>query len=123
MNEYTGTLREQALTRVNLERDRQERMKAEGRFKYTCADQAMTDHEFVAVLGEEFGEVCRQALTQPDDPLAHDTSGSLEGLLKETIHVAAVAVAKAEALLEEAKENGIEVRQPGAAPLGGPGGQ
>lgn len=102
--------RAEALLMVTTERDRQEKMKAEGRFKFTCADREMTDHEFVAVLGEEFGEVCRQALTQPEDALAHDTDGSLEGLLKETVHVAAVAVAKAEALIEEAKENRIAPR-------------
>lgn len=88
---------ERLLTEVGSERMRQEAMKAAGRFKLTCADEMTNDERFV-VLGEEIGEVAREVLTQPDRRIAFDTEGSLAGLRKELIQVAAVAVAWVEGL-------------------------
>lgn len=82
------------LNSIAEERDRQEDLKAEGRFKYTCADAEMNPFEKYAVLGEEFGEVGRALLEKGE--LANDKHGvSLE---KELIQVAAVAMAWVESI-------------------------
>lgn len=83
---------------VSHERGRQEVMKAEGRFSFTCADASMTNFERFTVLGEEVGEVAQECLTQPGRRLARDTLGTREALRKELIQVAAVAVAWVEGL-------------------------
>lgn len=89
------------LNDVSHERVHQELRKRLGRFKFTCADaDGLTNPEKCAILGEEFGEVCREALTQPDRRLATDSTGSLEALYNELVQVAAVAVAWAEAVYE-----------------------
>lgn len=88
------------LSLVYRERYRQEDLKAAGRFKYTCADPEISDDECMVVLIEEIGEVARQVLNQPDreGERSYDGEGSREGLQKELIQVAAVAVAWAERL-------------------------
>jgi NTP pyrophosphatase (non-canonical NTP hydrolase) len=80
------------------ERAEQERLKAEGRFKYTCADLEMSNSEKAVVLVEEVGEVCRAVLES--NGLVHDGRkvGNYAQLQKELIQVAAVAVAWLEAL-------------------------
>lgn len=67
---------------ITKERQRQERLKAEGKFKYTCADAEMNAFDFLAVLGEEFGEVAR-AINERDPVNMRD----------EIIQVAACCVA------------------------------
>ena len=74
---------------IDDERHRQEKLKAEGRFKYTCRDPEMTDSDRFKVLVEEVGEVARALLES--DRLANDLSG--KDLEKELIQVAAVVVA------------------------------
>lgn len=86
------------LHEVRQERIRQEELKAEGRFLFTCADNGLTNAEKLACLIEEVGEAAREVLTQPDRPLASDTIGTATALRRELIHVAAVAVAWIEAL-------------------------
>lgn len=91
----------EVLSDVIVERERQQKLKAEGRFRYTCADPEITDDECYVVLGEEFGEVAQQVLTQPDrvgGERSFDTVGSRAGLRKELVQVAAVAVAWIERL-------------------------
>lgn len=95
------TLTVSALEIVLAERDRQEQLKDAGRFQFTLADKEMPLEARLASLGEEFGEVCRQALTQPGAAFAFDTSGSPDDLVKELSHVAAVAVAWMECLMAE----------------------
>jgi NTP pyrophosphatase (non-canonical NTP hydrolase) len=90
-----------ALVNVKNERYQQERLKAEGRFEFTCADSGLTNAEKFTILGEEFGEVAQEVLTQAERRLARDTVGTREALRKELTQVAAVAVAWVEALLEE----------------------
>lgn len=90
----------EVLAEVAEERARQEEMKAQGRFQYTCADEGMNNFERFAVLGEEVGEVAREALTLPGIRLARDTEGTVQALRKELIQVAAVAVAWAEGLAD-----------------------
>jgi hypothetical protein len=88
---------------ITTERRRQEKLKADGHFKYTCADLGMTTTEKVAVLGEEYGEVCKAALEV--EKLAkrmsdiHNTSPwKYDPLRQELIEVCAVAVAWLEAI-------------------------
>jgi hypothetical protein len=87
------------LDAVGVERDRQERRKAEGRFTHTCADpDGMNDYERLAVLVEEVGEVAREVLTGEGRRLARDSVGTDSALFEELIQVAAVAVAWSEAV-------------------------
>lgn len=79
------------LDMVASERGRQEFLKAEGKFAYSCADKEISHSEALTVLTEEVGEA------------AHEVNEGIGGryidkrrLLKELIQVAAVAVAWAE---------------------------
>lgn len=79
---------------IYKERRRQDDLKREGRFAYTCADPELTHGQKLAVLIEEVGEVAR-AISEDAD-VAHDKHGV--ELRKELIQVAAVAAAWAESL-------------------------
>ena len=77
---------------IARERDRQEELRASGKFSATCAtareDGGMNDFQCFAVLGEEFGEVARA--------VCEGISGNSEhraNLREELVQVAAVAVA------------------------------
>lgn len=72
------------------ERQRQETLKARGKFQYTCADQEMSDSDRLAVLVEEIGEVARAVLEE--QKLAHENQVK-GGLREELIQVAAVCMA------------------------------
>ena len=89
----------EAVRLVIHERERQEVRKAEGRFQYTCADDGMTNYEKIVVLMEEVGEAAQEALVLDGHRQARGALGTEEGLRKELIQVAAVAVAHIEALL------------------------
>jgi len=52
--------------------------------------------EWLSILGEEFGEVCKGAYEAHFD--GHKISGNYSEYRKELIHVAAVAIAAAESL-------------------------
>jgi hypothetical protein len=90
--------------RIVLERDRQDRLKVQGRFKYTCADETgLSPSQKYTVLGEEMGEVARVLLNLND--LATDFSNAqwdkvalIGKLQKELTEVAAVACAWLESL-------------------------
>jgi hypothetical protein len=88
-----------ALRLVKAERIRQDTLKAEGRFEFTCADDGLTNAEKLACLTEELGEVAQEVLTQEGRRLARDTVGTKEALRKELVQVSAVALAWIEALL------------------------
>ena len=90
------------LAEILDERDRQEHLKAAGRFVGTCADHELTNAEKLAVLVEEVGEVARALLSQPDRQLARDQLSNRECLRTELVHVATVAVAWIESLNGEA---------------------
>ena len=93
---------------IDDERARQERLKAEGKFTFTCADPQMTDGARIAVLGEEFGEVCRAALERGvDGEQSYDKHG--KDLRKELIQLCAVGVAMIEAL--DRRERDAEDKQ------------
>jgi NTP pyrophosphatase (non-canonical NTP hydrolase) len=87
-----------ALVLVGFERERQDELKAAGRFEFTCADDGLTLAEKLACLTEELGEVAQEVLTQEGHRLARDTLGTKEALRKELVQVAAVAVAWIESL-------------------------
>lgn len=74
------------------ERQRQLKLRAQGRFGATASD--MTDAEALAVLVEEVGEVARAILEKQG--LANDTHD--KNLRKELVQVAAVCVAWIEGL-------------------------
>lgn len=93
-----GSRLESVLISIGKERRRQNRLKAEGRFLYTCADDGLTPAEKLACLTEELGEVAKEVLTREGRRLARDTEGSVQGLRKELTQVAALAAAWLESL-------------------------
>ena len=80
------------LDMVATERGRQEFLKSQGKFTYTCADKEMTHAEASTVLQEEVGEVAHEV----NEGIGPDRYIDKRRLLKELIEVAAVAVAWAE---------------------------
>lgn len=85
----------EVFTLVEAERNRQEQLKAEGKFLFTCADDAMADTERLAVLTEEVGEVAREVLELQN---LVEEKGDVDRLRTELVQVAAIAVAWVEAL-------------------------
>ena len=75
------------LDEILAERERQEHLKASGKFDYTCADLEPSAGAKTAILGEEYGEVCRAVCEEDNDQLR-----------EELIQVAAVAVAWVQSL-------------------------
>lgn len=108
-----GTPLKNVLIRIVAERARQERLKANGKFAYTCADPEYSLTEKLTVLAEEFGETSREVCElmfliykNPEDLIAAKVKDKLirEGkhlLRKELIETAAVAIAWCEALETE----------------------
>jgi hypothetical protein len=81
---------------VAHERERQHRLKAEGRFKYTPSDDGLTDWQRLGTILEEVGEVGRNLLAR--DGLVTDGDASDAALAKELSQVAALCVAWMERL-------------------------
>ena len=79
------------------ERFRQEALKSQGKFAWTCAEVGPTDEAKLAVLAEEFGEAARHVTEALIDKKRRD----VKNLYKELIEVAAVCVAWCEALEDE----------------------
>lgn len=73
------------------ERERQERLKAEGKLQFTCADPQMLSSEKYLVLAEEVGEVARAVLNLQN--YSRDYPADLSSVKEELIQAAAVAVA------------------------------
>lgn len=86
-----------AIWEIQSERRRQDKLKAAGRFEFTCADAGLTNAEKLACLTEELGELAQEVLTQEGRRLARDTTGTPAGLRRELVQVAAVALAWLEA--------------------------
>jgi hypothetical protein len=76
-----------------VERRRQDKLKAEGRFPYTAADPGCPDLERLAMLTEEVGEVGRALCAGPHD--------GPQDLYKELTQVAAICLAWMEYLSRE----------------------
>lgn len=97
-----------ALNEILQERLRQNQLKEEGRFKYTCADLELSEPDCLMVLMEEVGELCRailekQKLTydrleqgKTDDDLANKVR-------EEATQVGAIALAIVERSFTEKK--------------------
>ncbi len=90
------------------ERIRQEKLREEGKFLFTCASPHMPESEKLAVLAEEFGEVAKEttdviiALAKlkatGDTTFNQRIRARKQATRKELIQVAAVAMAWIEAL-------------------------
>lgn len=81
---------------INLERERQDRLKAQGRFKFTAADGGMGNLDRLACIGEEIGEVARECLNLRNlvyDRPRHQNDTETDDLEKELIQIAALVVA------------------------------
>jgi hypothetical protein len=76
---------------VHAERIRQEKLKRDGRFTYTLADDEMPDTAKLACIIEEIGEVGRNVLAR--EGFVTDGDGTLVALHKEICQVAALSVA------------------------------
>ena len=90
------------------ERYRQEKLKEDGKFLFTCASPSYSDLAKFAVLGEEYGEVAKEVVEmgitvdkyQAENAVMppHRTLHYLERIRKALIQIAAVCVAWCEAL-------------------------
>ena len=80
------------LADIRNERWRQDKLKKDGKFPYTCADDGLTNAERFLVLAEDFGEVSHELNEAIGATLARDK------LRAELIQVAAVCVAWCEAI-------------------------
>ena len=74
---------------ILAERDRQEDLKAAGKFSYTCADHEMTDERKLTIITEEIGEVARVIC----DVSHHTWDEYYERLREEIIQACAIGVA------------------------------
>jgi NTP pyrophosphatase (non-canonical NTP hydrolase) len=108
-------MQDDILLAIGNERSRQEKLKFDGKFLWTCADSGVTHHEKLAVLAEEFGEVAKEVVDYNIDvvkyakeilpfPL-HRRIYYLKRIREELIQVAAVCVAWCEAIDKEIGEN------------------
>lgn len=87
---------DEAIVLILEERDRQDELKAEGRFKMTLADP-MPDAEKLACILEECGEVARNVLARMQ--LVNDGSTDDDELRKEIVQIAALSLAWVESLI------------------------
>ena len=62
-------------------------------------------YEFLAILGEEYGELC-EAVGETFMGGIHPERGGLDNIAKEAVHVAAVAVQIIEALVKGSEDDG-----------------
>lgn len=83
------------------ERKRQDRLRDAGKFKYTCADPEIPLAAAIAALGEEFGEVCTEALKLGGDVAVDPGEDVSAHLRAELVQVAAVCVAWVEKIDRE----------------------
>src|SRR3954467_6076485 len=94
---------EYVLNLVRMERQRQGQLEAAGKIPFNCADPNVGNLLKLAVLGEEFGEVCKEVYEAAaffGQPPADVTAK----LRTELVQVAAVAVAWIEGLSTEPAE-------------------
>jgi hypothetical protein len=87
---------ERQLLIVHIERLRQERLKMEGRFKYTLADGDMLNAHKLMTITEEVAEVGKNLLARAG--LVQDGDASLGAIYSEVTQIAALAVAWMERL-------------------------
>jgi NTP pyrophosphatase (non-canonical NTP hydrolase) len=80
--------RKTILEAIDTERKRQEMLRAEGRFTYTCASPEMSNAERLTVLAEEYGEIAHEV----NEGIGEGKEINLLALRKELVQTAAVAV-------------------------------
>lgn len=87
-----------AFAEIADERFRQEVLRSQGRFPYTCASKDLGDLEKFVILSEEVGELARAVVEV--EKLANDThhADARDAMRKELVQIAAVAVAWLESL-------------------------
>jgi len=91
---------EQALELVRAERDRQDSL---------WGDQSGNHlFEWVSILGEEYGELCEAVNETCSGSVRHPDRGGPEAVIKEAVHVAAVAVEIIEAVTLQIGHEGTE---------------
>jgi heme exporter protein D len=88
------------LDEVLFERERQERLKDDGRFDYTLATNDLTYSDKLAVMQREMGEVAHTVYVPGDRRESLLSQQTKQRLREELIQVAACAVAWAESLEE-----------------------
>lgn len=81
----------EVLNDIQYERERQFKLKEEGRFKYTPSDDELHDGERYWMIAEEMGEVSRNCLARK--MLVTDGEISDAALYKELCQVAALSLA------------------------------
>ena len=87
------------LREVLAERERQEDLRAAGKFSFTCASAAICAERKLPILAEEFGEVAREICELGQQCFdAAKTKGHRINLRAELIQLAAVAAAWVESL-------------------------
>jgi hypothetical protein len=94
------TARLKAIAAISEERLRQELLKSQGRFEFTCADPSISDREKLVILGREFGEIAHAVNVSGDRRPVLLEQQTKEHLRTELIQLAAVAAAWAESLDE-----------------------
>lgn len=99
----------EVLQAIYRERDRQDQLKLQGKFDFTCADKEMAHAERLSVITEEVGEVARAI----NERIGRGpfTDPELMHLGKELVQVAAVAVAWCEAITNELHERASLARR------------
>jgi NTP pyrophosphatase (non-canonical NTP hydrolase) len=85
--------RSEAINAITSERIRQDALKAEGRFRFTVNESALSESERLAILVEEVGEVARCVCEGNDRGVLDRVA-----LRAELVQVAAVALAWLEGL-------------------------
>jgi hypothetical protein len=105
-------LRINILNDISIERNRQEQLKKDGKFLWTCADLRVAGYaDKLAVLSEEVGEAAKEVVDLTIEQLKYDKEmleypkhrreQRRDRLRKELIQVAAVCVAWCEAIDKE----------------------
>jgi hypothetical protein len=94
-----NSLRADIFADIVRERERQEKLVAEGRHPFSCADPSISGAEKARVAGEEYGEVCKASYEMDNSevlPKIH--AHHRDNLREELIQLAAVAVAWLESI-------------------------
>jgi hypothetical protein len=85
----THDIRTIILARIGEERARAIRLKEQGRFEYTIADDGVSDGMRLAMIAEEVGEVARNIMAR--EGIVTDGSAEDSELFKELCQVAALS--------------------------------
>ena len=110
MDHYSANARQHALAAIDLERARQEKLKQDGRFRYTIFDTGLQEAEKLTLITEEVGEVGRNVLARAH--LTTDGDRTDRALFVELTQVAALCCGWMERLIASPRgRSGYERRQ------------